>query len=363
MQTLLAVIGLAAILTVLLDAFETIVLPRRIVSPLRVTRLFYNLTWTPWSALGRRIKLERKREAFLAVYGPVSLLLLLGVWAISLIIGFALLHKAAEPVQTISIWHYLYYSGTTFFTLGLGDVVPRTPADRIVTVIEGGVGFSFLGLVIGYLPMLYQAFSRREVNISLLDARAGSPPSAMELMRRHCKKGKPANLDQFFSDWEHWAAEILESHLSYPMLGLFRSQHENESWLASLVMVLDVSALIMATFDESISHSASLTFAIARHAAVDLSQVYESAPRTSKHDRLLPVALEQLNDLVGRDAQVNRTRLTELRALYEPYVNALSEFLLMPLPNWTSTSSPHDNWQTTAWEQVDGVHAASHRSH
>jgi Ion channel len=350
------VVGIGLIFIVLLDAFETVVLPRRITNPLRVTWLFYRLTWAPWSAIGRRIKSERKRENFLGFFGPLSLIMLLGVWAVGLVIGFALLHQAADENRAASTWHYLYFSGTTFFTLGLGDVVPTIPADRIVTVIEGGIGFSFLGLVIGYLPMLYQAFSRREVNISLLDARAGSPPTAVEFLRRHCDNGQSrSSLEQFFADWERWAAELLESHLSYPVLGQFRSQHENESWVAALTMLLDASALVMAAFEGSVAHSANLTFAIARHAAVDLSQVYYTAPRPAHADRLLPAALAQVRELLPGGMTVNEEKLTELRNLYEPYVTALSDFLLMPLPTWTTVETVGDNWQTTAWKQIDGV--------
>src|SRR5258708_1193072 len=249
MPIVLVLFGVVLIVFILLDALETVVLPRRAMNPLRITALFYRLTWTPWAAIGHHIHSARRRENFLAVFGPLSVILLLGVWAIGLVFGFALLRITAEDGQAGSIWHYAYVSATTFFTLGTGDPPPATVLDRLVTMLEGTIVFSFLGIVIGYLPTFYQGFSRREVNISLLDARAGSPPTAVELLRRHCNNGQPANLEQFFADWERWSAELLESQLSYPMLSLFRSQHENESWVAALTMVLDASALVIATFD------------------------------------------------------------------------------------------------------------------
>ena len=153
------------------------------------------------------------------------------------------------------------------------------PIARALTVIEAGVGFGFLALVIGYLPVLYQGFSRREVNISLLDARAGSPPSAGELLVRHV--GDTAGLETLLRDWERWAAELMESHLSYPVLLYFRSQHEHQSWLGALTAVLDASALVMVGVEGGPVRQAQLTFAMARHAVVDLAQAAGVAPRAS----------------------------------------------------------------------------------
>src|SRR4029453_16512896 len=112
-----------------------------------------------------------------------------GVWAAGLVVGFAPLQWAlASPLNVsggrVGFGTYLYLSGTTFFTLGLGDVIPLAPSGRTLAIIESGLGFRFLALIIGSLPVICQGFSRRELNISLLDARAGSPPSAAELLRR-----------------------------------------------------------------------------------------------------------------------------------------------------------------------------------
>ncbi len=173
LSILLAVVGIGLVRVVLLDALEAVVLPRRAVGRRRLAALFYIVTWRPWAALERRGRSERPREIFLWLLGPISVLVLLGLWAVGPIIGFALLRTATEGGQTGSLWHHFYASATAFFTLGIADVA--IPLDRIVTIGEGGMEFSFLGLVIGYLPTFYGAFSRREVGISLLDARAGSP--------------------------------------------------------------------------------------------------------------------------------------------------------------------------------------------
>jgi hypothetical protein len=170
MRILAGVVGLVLILVILWEAFETMVLPRRVTRWVRLTRLFYRSTWIPWSAIAGRLLTLERREAFLGFYGPLSLLFLLSFWAAGLIFGFALLHWAAGSgihvtAGAVSFGADLYMSGTNFFTLGLGDITPRTSLARALTVIEGGMGFGFLALVIGYVPVLYQSFSRREVRI------------------------------------------------------------------------------------------------------------------------------------------------------------------------------------------------------
>src|SRR6185436_6086446 len=239
---------------ILWDVFETIVLPRRVTRRIRPTRLFYRFTWKPWQSVAAAMKSKKRRETFLGVYGPLSLLALLAFWAWSVILGFALVHwsigsRVGLSNHEGSFLIDLYYSGTTFFTLGLGDVSPISGAARVLTVVEASIGFGMLALVIGYLPELYQAFSRREVNISMLDARAGTPPTAVEILRRHQEAQAMVNIDEWLRDWELWAADLIESHLSYPVLCFFRSQHDNQSWLAALSTVLDTCSLVMVGID------------------------------------------------------------------------------------------------------------------
>ena len=251
---------------------------------------------------------------------------------------------------------YLYLSGTTFFTLGLGDVTPLAPLGRALVVVEAGIGFGFLTAVISYLPILSQAFSRREVSISLLDARAGSPPSAGELLRRHGQD--MPELDRLLYDWERWSAELLESHLSYPVLAYFRSQHTHQSWLAALTAILDTCALVMAGVNGGPTRQAQLTFAMARHAVVDLAQVFLRAPQALAPDRLPPASVTALRAMLAdagvtlQESVAAEQHLRELRQMYEPYVQALSAYLSMPLPPWFRVTVMPDRWQTSAWEKL-----------
>jgi hypothetical protein len=361
---LLAVIpGLALILVILWDAFETIILPRRVTRRFRLTSLFYRTIWAPWSALARSLRDRKRREKVLGLFGPLSLLMLLAFWALGLILGYAILLWAFDARLDISgptFTDYFYLSGATFFTLGYGDIVPMLPLGRMLSVIEAGNGFGLLAIVIGYLPVLYQAFSRREVNISLLDARAGSPSSATEMLRRHAESGNLDELGSVLHEWERWAAELLESHLSYPVLCYFRSQHDNQSWLAALTTVLDTCALVMVGVEGLPAWQAKLTFAMARHAVVDLAQVFRTAPAAPQAcaTRLYPGDLERLRDILEhsgaalQDGEEAELKLTELRLMYEPYVSALSDMLMMPLPPWILASDAIDNWKTSAWGRI-----------
>jgi hypothetical protein len=361
--------GVVIFLIVAWDAFEAIILPRRVTRKFRLTRFYYRFTWGMWKAIARAISSRKRRESFLGFYGPISLLILIGIWAIGLVISFGMMQYGAGSSvnltgQNASLYTDIYLSGTTFFTLGLGDVVPRSGIARFLVVCEAGFGFGFLAVVIGYLPFIYGAFAEREVEISLLDSRAGTPPTAGELFRRHSYPNGHDALRSLLKDWELWSAQLMESHLSYPVLAYFRSQHDNQSWIASLTAILDTCALTIASIDEACAKQAELTFAISRHAVVDLSQVLSATPRALPQDRLpaeellrLRTKLTQLG-LKLRDTPEADRKLIELRAMYEPYVYALATHLSQSLPPWIPVKKGKDNWQTTAWGRTAGMLAS-----
>src|ERR1700757_4158146 len=369
LQTLWFCAGIALILVALLDAFQTVISPRRATGRFRITRLFYIITWWPWSHLVTMISHPRKRETALSVYGPLSLLLLIVIWAAGLLAGFGFLfHALRAPLADTmfsgnDLRSDLYISGTTIFTLGIGDLTPHSSWARLIIVLESGIGLGFLAMVISYFPVLYSAFSRREVNIALLDARAGTPPTAAELMRRHAFKGGGEALNVLLIEWERWSAELLESHISYPLLCYFRSQHTNQSWLSAITSVLDVCALMIAGVQDHAARQAQLTFAIARHAVVDISQIFSLKPIADGEDRppperfdLLYGSLCQAGIRVCRDAD-SMERLKKMRLLYEGHARALSDYLCMPLPPWTADQPHKDNWLSVAKvrEQTESV--------
>jgi hypothetical protein len=363
-----AVFGVIIIWVVLLDAFETVVLPRRVTRHFKLTAWFYRRTWIPWRRLAGRIKKVSRQQNFLGYFGPLSLILLLGFWAVGLILGFALIQYgigAHEQLgnEPITFGRILYQSGETFFTLGYGDIVPISGASRALSVFEAGMGFAFLGVVIGYIPVVYASFSRREIQISMLDARAGSPPSAAELLVRLAGRSEDPGveqkvLDEVLREWERWAGELLESQISYPVLTFFRSQHSNQSWVGALTTMLDVTSLVLTGIEGVHPGQAKLTFAMARHAAVDLAQVVNAKYDSEAPDRLTEAEWTELRDALGaaglrlRSDEYARDKLTKLRSMYEPYVHSTARNLMLTLPPWRFAEKNRDNWQAGPWDRL-----------
>jgi Ion channel len=376
--------GMFFCLGVALDAFQTIILPRRPTGRFQITRLFFLATWTPWVMIAERASNKKVREQIYSVYGPLSLLLLLLLWALLLISGFGMFYFSMRSPfgdalmgHSTSAWAQfgtdLYVSGTTLFTLGLGDVVPHRLLARGLIIFESGVGLGFVALVIGYLPVLYQAFSHREISVALLDARAGSPPNAGELLRRHAFEGGQEALSALLAEWERWSAEILESHISYPILCYYRSQHDNQSWLSALASILDTCALLISVVEGTPSRQAQLTFVMARHALIDLGHVFhieehEAWQRQSELDRLPSKDFYRLCEALGDNHlrlcgdPAAAKRLNTIRALYEPHAFVLSEYLRMPLPVWVAPPKENDQWSILTKLRTDAEAALKVRS-
>jgi hypothetical protein len=361
MHTLRFIAGLLLIGLTLLDGFETILLPRRINHRFRYSRLYYRTGWRLWRSCAGCLTVGKWREAMLSGFGPLSLLGLFVSWMLSLVVGFALLQWSLDaplagtdrPGEPSGFIACLYYSGTTCFTLGLGDLTPQENFSRALTVAEGGVGFGFLAIIIGYLPVLYQAFSRREVAISLFDARAGSPPTGGEFVLRLAQGPGMAADESTLREWERWSAELLESHISFPVLAFYRSQHSNQSWLATLATMLDACAILLTVLPPGQSHQVELTFAMARHAAVDIGLIFSTRPQPQR-DRLPASSLTRLDEVlrgVGGSGERGpfHQRLAEIRAMYEPFLESLAERFLLTLPPVIPAERSADNWQRSAW--------------
>ncbi len=350
---LATLVGIAILLVVLQDAFEVMLLPRRVQRKLRFMRLYFRFIWTAWSSLAIRLSVGARREGFLSVFGALSMVLLFAIWATGLIVAFGLLEWASQAADaTQPVADQIYMSGVTFFTLGYGDVVPHTGLGRLVAVIEAGTGIGFIAVVIGYLPVLYQLFSRREAHVIQLDGRAGSPPSAGTMLARHAESDGLEKLDELLREWEIWGSELLESHLSYPMLAYYRSQHDNQSWLAALTCVMDTCALVLVGVEEMRPLQARMTFTMARQVVVELARSFRIAPsRYDGGNRLDSEAYAQLvvvlrrSGLAWSEGEHTEETLAALRATYEPLLDGLCRYLVLPLPAWTAGDDDADHWE------------------
>src|SRR5215470_8744549 len=338
-------VGLMLLSVALWDAFATIVLPRTVSIIMRPARVVYHVGWRLWRVVGLWFSTRRMRQSFLTAFGPFSVFLLLGLWAVMILVAFALLHfglrtqlNALESQGGIGV--FLYLSGTTFFTLGLGDVAPLNPLGRALIVAEVGTGIVFLAMIIGYLPVLHQAYAQREVGVQLLEARAGSPQSAVRLLQRFGRPESAQTLTAMLLEAERWAAELSQSHIAHPVLAFYRSQHLDRSWLISLTTLLDSCALLLVSRSGVPSYQARATFRMAVRAAADLARIAGRVPDRTASERLPPgdvprlcAALESSGLILSAGTDME-AQLKKLRGLYEPSVLALATFLLVPLPAW-----------------------------
>ncbi|HSH81273.1 MAG TPA: ion channel [Herpetosiphonaceae bacterium] len=353
-----SVAGPLIVCLVLWDAFETMIVPRPLLRVLRfrLAKLFYPGLWAIWRRVVHLLAQGGRREAYLGAFGPLSVLGIIGIWAVSLVLGFGLLHWGVmtpvnAPDGRISFGTYLYLSGVTFFTLGYGDVTPRMGLGRSMMVLEAGVGFIFLAVVISYLPLLYQAFARREVGVAAMYRRAGTPPTPTALLWRYGARRKYAELVSLVAEWEQWTTELQETYRSYPMLALYRSHRSHQSWLATLTTMLDSCALLtlnmrgMPVWHEPLRFQAELTFEIGCEIVEDLLLLLELAPPAQSLDRLgsddwaVLHAQLALGGLPLSDSDALEAELARLRRRYEPGISALASRLLVPLPPWVPGGS------------------------
>lgn len=360
MRIVVGILGGALVALMLLEIFVAFLLPRRVKRDPAIVRSIFNYAWLPWRRLARSLP-PQAADTMLGIFGPFGLLLNLVLWVAALMLGYACLQWAGGSHlgamrSTVGFGNDLYFSAATMTTDGPANLAAQTTFARVIQVIDAGSGLAVLAIVIGYLPSLYQAFSRREATVSQLDARAGSPPSAGRLLLRSADgEGWPA-LNRYLGGWETWVAELMETHLAYPVLAYFRSQHVNQNWLAAMCTILDACAFTIAAAPEGTVDSTRFTFAIARHAVADLSYSFHVTPTPPSLERLpegdLMELINQLHALgveLGAEPDVVKERITRTRAFYEPYVNALAERLELPMPPWLAPESPTDNWRTTSW--------------
>ena len=345
-------IGVILVCVILQDVFEVMLLPRRVQRRVRLVRYYYRWAWRAWTALARP---GERGGTFLSHFGALSMVLLFAIWTISLVCGFGMALWAAQapspdhPASALS--EQIYMSGATFFTLGYGDVAPRSGLARLVAVMEAGLGIGFIAMVISYLPVIHQFFSRREAFVMQMDGRAGSPPTAATLLARHANPADLPGLNDHLGDGERWASELLESHLSYPMLAYYRSQHENQSWVAALGCLLDASALALVGLDDLRPLQARLTFSACRQVLVEMARTFGITPaRFTGGDRLdhdSYARLEQVLSGAGlrwRGGPTQRDTLAALRATYEPLLHALASHLRLTVPAWLPNDTA-DNWE------------------
>jgi voltage-gated potassium channel Kch len=344
MPVLLALAGVVLLLATVADAVSTLLVGRGLTARWRPTRVFYTSSWWLWSRVGRALKSPPRRERFLAAFGPLSLLALLVIWLVGLMLGWALIYRADNPALhgVSGFTSDLYYSGTSLLTLGFGDIVARSTALRLLTLVEAVSGLGTIALVISYLPALYGAYSKRETQLLMLDDPTGERIQPTALILLHAPDGDRAHLERFFSEWERWTAEVLESHVSYPMLAYFRSQHPGQSWITALGVVLDAATITAASVEGADRREPYFMY---RRALREVSlRLHVSGADGPGVDRaLFDLAYQRLGTtgLPLRDQDEAWQRLQEFRSTYAGSLQALIDYLIAPAGFWGHSAEDH----------------------
>jgi hypothetical protein len=349
-QLVEGLLGLLVVLSVLGDVFLSIVLPRRAPRAgqyLRITGYLVPTMWLGWRWIGLRTASAERREVFLGTFGALVVIVLLVAWVAGLVVGYGLLfdalHEQIKP-QPENLGTSLYFAGTALLTLGFGDFVANGGVARATALAAAASGLGLFALVITFLFSLYGSFQRREAAVVVLEAAAGAPPSGVTLLETYALGGILDDLPLLFRDWQAWSAEVLDSHLAYPILAYFRSSHDNDSWISSLGAVMDASTLVLTTIEDGPLGWAKLSRAVGGHCLEDLVQYFRLADQAEvgveRHEFEAARARLAHAGFRLKDADLAWTNFSRLRLEYAGRVNALARHWATPPAQWIGDRSP-----------------------
>lgn len=363
MDALIFAVGAALLAFVLWDIFQSVVVPRPTPGRLRIARYLIPPTWRLWRAMGLRTKTGLSRDWLLGLYAPGAAILLFGMWIVLIILADGLmLWGVRHEIQPSpdSFLDALYFAGTSALTIGFGDIVANGPISRLVVLFAGATGLGVVALVITFLFSLFGSYQRREVLVVTLSARAKSPPSAVTLLETHAHLDLVGDLPELFRQWEVWAAEVLDSHVAYPLLGYFRSSHDNVSWISAVGAVLDAAALVVTTIREVPRGQAEITLRVGAHLVEDISNFLRLAGDGSAVD------MEAFGPVYDRLAQAGYAlesreeawrSFERARGKYAGRLETLAAYWATPAPSWSGVRRPsgsalHAARQTTSTEVI-----------
>jgi len=343
--------GSLLLLVTFYDLFQTVVLPRPAVRRARLAPLVIRPVWRVWRWMSLRSSRLERSEASLAAFAPISLIFLFFIWALALILSYGLIlfgfRDQFHPVL-IDFPDAFYVSASTLVPLAYGDFVPEQGIARALIVIESANGVAFAALAITLLFELYGSFRSREEAVVALDALAGAPASAVQLLETAAEPGMDGALKETFGEWRAWSSMVLESHLAYPVLVYFRSSHDNEAWINSFGAVMDSSVLVMSSMrDEPSAGAAKLMFTIGNHLVEDLAWIFqltltqdaiiERSEYTAAIARLRAAGYQVI------DGEEHWQKFAKMRGKYASALNQIATYLAAPPAPWVGDRSylPH----------------------
>jgi hypothetical protein len=339
------VAGALLVVWTLASAVQTVVLPRATSSLL--TRVHFRTLRGIFDRLARPSRSFATRDRIMAMYAPIGLVLLPGVWVVFVIAGFTAIFwgTGIDPISEAMIT-----SGSSLLTLGF--VRPSGTPRVMLEFVEAAIGLGLVSLMISYLPTIYGAFSRREVLVGMLETRAGLPPSPAELLTRYTRIGRLDLIDvDLFTPWEHWFAEVEESHTSQPALVFFRSPHPERSWITAAGCVLDTAAIIASTVERRQHSEAALLmrtgFLSLRRIADFFEIPYDPDPRPTdaisvsrREFDLLCTELIAVGVPLKRDREQAWRDFSGWRVNYDEVLVQLCDLVMAPPAKWSSDRPP-----------------------
>ena len=332
------------------DVFQSVVMPRPAVGRVRLSVTFVRRAWLAWRPLAQRRERLRLREAALALFAPLMVAVLLILWGFAFILAFALLysglHQGLRP-EPGSFGASLFFSAGALLSFSFGSVGPTETATHFVASVEAASGFGLFALVVSLLFSLFTAFQRRETAVVALDALAGAPPTAVQLLETCAKFGMPQRLVATFVTWQAWTADVLETHLAYPLLFFFRSSHDNEAWSNSFGAVMDAATLVLSAVEDGPQGEALLMYKLGDHLITDMARnlgfTIEHVPGIERQE--FDEAVERLHHAgyAVRDRDPAWEQFAELRSHYADWLNRVSRNLAVPIAPWIGDRSylPH----------------------
>jgi hypothetical protein len=337
--------GACIVFFLLLDVFLSVVVPRAVGRRFRLSAYLTVPVWFCWRSAALRFSDSEKREDFLATYAPLVLVGLLATWVAGLVLGYGLLLFAVrEELRPIpGFGGALYFAGTSLLTIGYGDVVPAQAFARMVSVVAATSGLAVLALVTAFLFQIFAAFQQREVFVVTLGTRAGAPASGVTLLENYARLGIATDLDDLFEEGQRWSAQVLETHMAYPILSYFRSSHDYESWVSALGALLDATTLLLTTIDGTPAGHAELMNVMGRHAARDLGHYFRLESGSN-------IGVERAEFDAARDRLVaSGYRVTEadaawesfarLRSTYATVLDSMARYWRIPPAQWVGDRS------------------------
>jgi hypothetical protein len=339
MEVVVFAVGVLLLVLALWDLFETVVVPRPTPGRFRIGRYIVRGSWRGLRAI-LAARPARSHDTILGLFAPAVTVALLGAWLVTLILGYGLilfaLRDQLRPVPP-DLGSALYFAASSVLTLGFGDIVATGAPARIVIVVAAVTGLGTVALVVTFLFSLYGSYQRREIRVVALQAAAGAPPSAVALLENYAQLGLVGRLPDLFLEWELWAVEVLDSHIAYPLLGYFRSSHDNLSWISALGTVLDAASLVLTTISGLPRGEAKLAKRVGTHLVEDIFNLgHHSGIPTGLDREAFDAACSRLEEagytLEPRDAAW--PHFEAARATYAPRLEAMARYWATPAASW-----------------------------